>query len=121
MKSTSPPVRIKIHYDTSEDQSPRSSADLNTISSVVSAKKNKLSANFSNSSSTSFDGQRSVRFSSLSSSYAQFLKETSDKSKKIVSQEFNKNSSSIEIYLFYHKTRCFLVITRRSSFIIIIK
>jgi hypothetical protein len=85
MKPTSP-VRIQIHFDDSENQSPHSSVDLNTISSEVSEGKNKLSKNISSTSSTSLDGQRSVRFSSLSSSYAQFLKQRDmDKSKMIVS------------------------------------
>jgi hypothetical protein len=78
MKSTS---SIRIHLDVpDEDQSRRSSFDLHTITSMLSSAKNRLDT------SSSFDRQRMARLSSVSSSYALFLKQCDmDKSKKAVS------------------------------------
>jgi hypothetical protein len=71
MKSTS---SVRIHLDVSEQPSRRSSFDLNMISSLLSPTKTRTSTNINSASSNSLDGQRNARFSSLSSSYAQFLK-----------------------------------------------
>jgi hypothetical protein len=96
MKSTVPPVRI--HLTIPEEGSKGTSFDLNSISplpSTVTLSKNKLTTQIHNSLSTNFDnGQRAaVRFSSVSSSYAQFLKQRDmDKVKKIVSHSVNKVS-----------------------------
>ncbi|CAF0785921.1 unnamed protein product [Rotaria sordida] len=85
MKSVS---SVRIHLDATEEHSRRSSFDLNTISSILSRTKNRLNTNINTTSSTSLDGQRTARFSSVSSSYAQFLKQRdTDKTKKILSQE----------------------------------
>ena len=65
----------------------RSSLDLITISSLLSPSVPKLRSQTSSISSVSLDGHRLARFSSLSSSYAQFLKQRDvEKVKKIVSQ-----------------------------------
>jgi len=103
MKSAVPPVRI--HLTVPGEGSKRTSFDLNSISSLPSTvilSKNKLSTQIHNSLSTNFDdGQRTaVRLSSVSSSYAQFLKQRDmDKVKKIVSHSINKVSY---IYLLFH-------------------
>ncbi|CAF1114894.1 unnamed protein product [Adineta steineri] len=88
MSSVRSSSSIRIHLDLpSEEQSKGSSFELNSISSILSPSKKKLNVNLSNTSSTS-DGQRTARLSSLSSSYAQFLKQRDmDKNKKVLSQE----------------------------------
>jgi hypothetical protein len=79
MKSTEP---IRIHLNIPGQQSRRSSFDLNHISSLpttVTITKDKLTTNIDS-------GPRAGRFSHVSSSYAQFLKQRDmDKVKKIVS------------------------------------
>ncbi len=69
---------IRIHLSSpDEDQSRRSSFDLNTITLPTT---NRLDT------CINLDRQRTIRFSSVSSSYALFLKQRDmDKSKKIVS------------------------------------
>ncbi|CAF3418458.1 unnamed protein product [Rotaria sp. Silwood1] len=85
MKSVS---SVRIHLDTTDEPSRRSSFDLNTISSILSRTKNRLNTNVTSRSSSSLDGQRTARLSSVSSSYAQFLKQRDiDKTKKTLSQE----------------------------------
>jgi hypothetical protein len=90
MKSTVP---VRIHLNILGAESERSSIDLNLISplpSTVNITKNRLTTSIHNSLSANFDtGQRAARFSSVSSSYAQFLKQRDmDKVKKIVSDIF---------------------------------
>jgi len=79
----------RIHLDVpGQQQQParRSSFDLNAISIMLSPTKKKLDISISNPSPSSLDVPRTVRLSSLSSSYAQFLKHRDmDKSKKVVS------------------------------------
>jgi hypothetical protein len=87
MKSI-PPVRIQLTVP--GEESPRPSFDIHqvsTLASTVTLSKNKLTTNIHHSLSPNIDGaQRPVRFSSVSSSYAQFLKQRDmDKVKKIVS------------------------------------
>jgi hypothetical protein len=87
MKSTAP---VRIHLTVPADESPRPSFDLSQVSSLpstVTMTKNKLKTNTHNSLSPNVDGApRGARFSSVSSSYAQFLKQRDmDKVKKIVS------------------------------------
>ena len=82
-----PPVRIQLTVP--GEGSPRPSFDIHqisTLASTVTMSKNKLTTNI-HSLSPNIDGaQRGVRFSSVSSSYAQFLKQRDmDKVKKIVS------------------------------------
>lgn len=81
---------VRIHLTVPGEESERSSFDLNPISplpTIVTLKKTKLITNIPNSLSANIDnGQRAARFSSVSSSYAQFLKQRDmDKVKKIVS------------------------------------
>jgi hypothetical protein len=88
-KSTTVPVRI--HLSVPGEEFEHSSP----LSSIVTLTTNKLTTNIHKPLSTNFDnGQRAaVRFSSVSSSYAQFLKQRDmDKVKKIVSHSINKVS-----------------------------
>ncbi|CAF1551358.1 unnamed protein product [Rotaria magnacalcarata] len=81
-----PPVHI--HLEPVEVQPRRSSFDLNAISSMLTRSKSRLNSNVMDVPTAGLDGQRSTRFSSLSSSYAQFLKQRdTDKNKKTLSQE----------------------------------
>jgi len=77
----------RIHLDVPGQQPPRrSSFDLNAISIMLSPTKKKLDISISNPSPSSLDVPRTVRLSSLSTSYAQFLKHRDmDKNKKVVS------------------------------------
>lgn len=117
MSTIKHPLSIRIHLDLPNDepQSRRSSFDL------ITPIKTRLSTNSSRASSTtspSLERQRTVRLSSVSSNYAQFLKQRDlAKNKKTVSY------LTKDIYIYIYKILFFfvLVITRRSSFIIIIK
>ena len=77
------------------DESPRrSSLDLITISSLLSPSIPKIRSQTSSISSVSLDGHRLARFSSLSSSYAQFLKQRDcEKVKKIVSEKRKRRTA----------------------------
>jgi hypothetical protein len=85
IKSMTTPVRIHLNVPGEESR-----FDIGHISfspSAVTIKNNKLSTNIPNSLSTHLDGgQRAARFSSVSSSYTQFIKQRDmGKAKKIVS------------------------------------
>ena len=87
MKSTAP---VRIHLNIPEDESERLSFDLNFITplpSTVTLDGEKLTTNIQKLSSNSFDkGRAAARFSNVSSSYAQFLKQRDiNKVQKIVS------------------------------------
>ncbi|CAF3361281.1 unnamed protein product [Rotaria sp. Silwood1] len=89
MKSTG---SVRLHLNISEQTSQYSSFSLDRIPklpSTVTITNNKSTTTIPNSLSANLDcGQRIARFSSLSSSYAQFLKQRDmDKVKKILSQE----------------------------------
>jgi hypothetical protein len=88
MKSTAP---VRIHLTIPEEESERSSVGINSVPPLpltVTLTKNKLKTNTQSSLSKNFDnGKQACRFSSVSSSYAQFLKQRDmDKVKKTVSQ-----------------------------------
>jgi hypothetical protein len=96
MKSTTP-IRIQLTLPEEEEQQQqqqtrRSSFDFNIITSMLSPSKPKITTSLCRQTSiNSLDKQRTPRFSSLSSSYAQFLKKRDmDKSKKIVSRRYKK-------------------------------
>ena len=81
---------VRIHLNVPGEQSRRSSFDFNLLSpapTTVKLTKNRLHTTIPNSISTDLDGgRRTTRFSNVSSSYAQFLKQRDmDKVKKIVS------------------------------------
>jgi hypothetical protein len=86
MKPTSP-VRIHLNVPDEEQQQPRrSSFDFNSTTSILSPTTNRLTTNLSPPSSISLDRQRNACISSVSSSYALFLKQRDmDKNKKNVS------------------------------------
>ncbi|CAF0852276.1 unnamed protein product [Rotaria sordida] len=89
MKST---ASVRIHLNIPEQTSQYSSFNLDhtpSLPSTVILTKNKLTTTIPQSLSTNLDcGQRFARFSSVSSSYAEFLKQRDmDKVKKILSQE----------------------------------
>ncbi len=110
MKST-PTIRVHLNLP---EESRHPPFDFHTITSLLSPTKPRLTTNISIVSNINLDRQRTARLSSLSNSYAQFLKERDfDKTKKIVSSK--TEMISCLVYSF------FLVITRRSSFIIIIE
>ncbi len=83
MKSTTP-IRIQLTVPDEQQRTRRSSFDFNTITSLLSPSKPKITTNLcSKSLNNSLD---KPRLSTVSSSYAQFLKQRDmDKSKKIVS------------------------------------
>ena len=84
MKPTST-IHIQLSLP-DEQRSRRSSFDFNAITSILSPNKTRLTANISHGSSVSLDRTRTPRFSTVSSSYAQFLKQRDmDKNKKTVS------------------------------------
>ena len=75
-------IRIQLTLPDEETQRRRPSFDFNAITSL-------LSSEISKSPTTTFDPTRTPRLSSLSSSYAQFLKlRDMDKSKKTVRFQF---------------------------------
>lgn len=77
---------IRIHLESADDSPRNASFDFDTESSMLPRSKSHITTNPLYLSSISLDGQRAVRFSSLSSSYAQFLKQRdTDKNKKTVS------------------------------------
>ncbi|CAF0962974.1 unnamed protein product [Adineta ricciae] len=83
---------VRIHLNVPGEQSRRSSFDFNLLSpapTTVRLTKNRLHTTIPTSISTDLDGgRRNTRFSNVSSSYAQFLKQRDmDKVKKILSQE----------------------------------
>ena len=86
-KSAAP---IRTHLNIPDEQSRRPSIDssrqLAPVSTIVTVANNKTTTVVQHSPSATIDGQRTARFSSVSSSYAQFLKQRDmDKVKKIVS------------------------------------
>ena len=90
MKSTIP---VRVHLTVPNDDYEGIKFNNNAVielPTTVTLTKNKLTTNIHNSLSNNFDnGQRIARFSSVSSSYAQFLKQRDmDKVKKIVSLIF---------------------------------
>lgn len=85
IRLSSSPVRI--HLNIPEEHyalSPPTSSSLISVPTTVILNKNRLTT--TTGTSTQIDVQRTARFSSVSSSYAQFLKQRDmDKVKKIVS------------------------------------
>ena len=82
---------VRIHLSVPDEQPKRPSIDASHISalpSTVVLTKNKLTTTVQQSTlSHAVDAQRAARFSHVSSSYAQFLKQRDmDKVKKIVSE-----------------------------------
>lgn len=81
------PVTIRIELTTPQDEQSlhSSSFDFDTIT-ILSPSKSKVMTKLAKRSSSAFDRTRTPRFSSLSSSYTQFLKQRDlDKNKKAVS------------------------------------
>lgn len=115
------PVAIRIQLTLPDDEqtsASRPSLDFTTIASVLSTSKPKIRTKLAKRSSSSFERMRTPRFSSLSSSYTQFLKERElDKNKKMVS----KREAEGEKFLFDHQIFRFLVNSRRSSVVIIVQ
>jgi hypothetical protein len=84
-----PPSTSKYLDRPNDDLHRRASYDVNTRSSFLTAKQLKLNSHTTSISLISLNGHQLIdRFSSLSSSYAQFLKQRdADKMKRIVSIE----------------------------------
>lgn len=86
-----PTGSVRIHLTVPGEECEHTSFNTNSLSplpSIVTLTKNKLTTNIHSPSLTPSleNGQRMARFSSVSSSYAQFLKQRDmDKVKKIVS------------------------------------
>ena len=88
MKST---MATRVQLVSPEEQSRRISFDFNSITLNT-----KITTIQSSRSSTNPDRGRGLRFSSVSSSYALFLKQRdTDKNKKVVSEEINQMEISI--------------------------
>ena len=83
------PVTIRIELTTPDDEQTihPPSFDFETITTILSPSKPKVMTKLAKRSSSAFDRTRTPRFSSLSSSYTQFLKQRDlDKNKKTVSE-----------------------------------
>lgn len=95
------PVTIRIELTTPDDEQAihHSAFDFETITTILSPSKPKVMTKLAKRSSSSFDRTRAPRFSSLSSSYTQFLKQRDmDKNKKTVSE--SKTTSIMNLFEF---------------------